>query len=112
MKNMSPSLSLLHTYIIYLTQNHSIYISAKEHVHVHVKISAKLANSELISLACIILSLPELVRALRTIPQQRKIVRVKPVNFLPPDAITLNASCGHLQVMHRFVIQIRVFSFF
>jgi len=112
MKNMSPSLSLLHTYIIYLTQNHSIYISAKEDVHVHVKISAKLANSELISLACIILSLPELVRALRTIPQQRKIVRVKPVNFLPPDAITLNASCGHLQVMHRFVIQIRVFSFF
>lgn len=51
MKNMSPSLSLLHTSIIYLTQNHSIYISAKEHVHVHVhvKISAKLANSELIS---------------------------------------------------------------
>lgn len=47
MKNMSPSLSLLHTSIIYLTQNHSIYISAKEHVH--VKISAKLANSELIS---------------------------------------------------------------
>ncbi|KAJ6854585.1 hypothetical protein NC651_039503 [Populus alba x Populus x berolinensis] len=30
------------------------YISAKEHIHVHVKISAKLANSELISLASII----------------------------------------------------------